>query len=107
MSSAALAVSTKASMILNVCLTFGLFIVGHQLGALVHLLIGEGGSVGFLAALILRIIPNFEFLNYASDIAFGKIVPMSLVGQLVLYTLGWVAAFLLLANALFEQRELT
>lgn len=106
LAAAAVAVSTKASMILNVCITFSLFILGHQAGYFVHLLTAETETPSRVALLLLRLIPNFEFLNYASDIAFDKIVPMILVGQLALYTIGWVVVFLLLANILFARREL-
>jgi ABC-type transport system involved in multi-copper enzyme maturation permease subunit len=106
LASAALAISTRVSMIPNVCLTFMLFILGHQSGYLVHLLTGKEAGHGLLTTLLLRIIPNFEFLNYASDIAFGKEVPLSLVGMLLLYAAAWVGMFLLVAQVLFEQREL-
>jgi len=105
LASFALAVSTKASMILNVSMTFSLFILGHQAGYFVRMLAAESKALSSLALLVLRIIPNFELLNYASDIAFDKIVPISLIGQLALYTVGWVAAFVLLAGILFERRE--
>jgi len=106
LTSFALAVSTKASMILNVCTTFSLFILGHQAGYLIHLLSGGSETQSPLMLLLLRIIPNFELLNYASDIAFDEIVPIKLVVPLALYTFGWIATFLLLADILFEQREL-
>jgi ABC-type transport system involved in multi-copper enzyme maturation permease subunit len=106
LAAAALAISTRASMILNVCITFSLFILGHQAGYFVHLFTDETETPSRFAVLLLRLIPNFEFLNYASDIAFGKIVPTGLVGQLALYTAGWIAIFLLLANILFAKREL-
>ena len=104
LAAAALAVSTRLSMILNVCLIFSLFILGHQVGTLVDVL--AGGHSGILVTLVHRLIPNFEFLNYASDIAFDKLVPISLVGQLALYTAGWIGIFLLLAIWLFDQREI-
>jgi len=106
LTSFALAVSTKASMILNVCATFSLFILGHQAGYLIHLVSGGSEAQFFPTLLLLRIIPNFELLNYASDIAFDQIVPIKLVVQLAMYTLGWITWFLLLANILFAQREL-
>ena len=82
------------------------FILGHQAGYLIHLLSGSSETQSPLMLLLLRIIPNFELLNYASDIAFDEIVPIKLVVLLALYTFGWIATFLLLANILFEQREL-
>ena len=104
LAAAALAVSTRLSMILNVCLTFGLFVLGHQAGYLVHRLTGsQSGPVARIASMA---VPNFELLNYASDIAFGKIVPIHLMGLSALYALGWVTVFLLAAIALFSQREI-
>ncbi|HUW34736.1 MAG TPA: ABC transporter permease subunit [Planctomycetota bacterium] len=104
LSSAALAVSTRASMILNVCITLSLFVLGHQVGYFLHIL--SAADTGLLPEIVRRIVPNFELLNYASDIAFDKIVPIRLIGQLIAYTVGWIAVFLLLAIALFDQREI-
>ncbi|HUS59479.1 MAG TPA: ABC transporter permease subunit [Planctomycetota bacterium] len=104
LAAAALAVSTRLSMIFNACLTLGLFILGHQIGYLVHSLTGSQTALG--AKIVLAIVPNFELLNYASDIAFDKVVPMHLVGFLALYTVGWIGVFLLAAIALFDQREI-
>lgn len=105
LTSAAVAISTRVSMILNVCITLSLFIVGHQIGYFMHILSG-GDQPGVIATLVRRLVPNFEFLNYASDIAFGKVVPITLVEQSALYTLGWVAVFLALAVVLFDEREI-
>ena len=104
LSSAAVAVSTRASMILNVCITLSLFVLGHQIGYLLHIL--SAAHISLLPEVVRRIVPNFELLNYASDIAFDKIVPIHLIGQLIAYTAGWIAVFLLLAIALFDQREI-
>jgi len=104
LAAAALAVSTRLSMILNVCLTFSLFVLGHQAGYIVHLLVGrESGTVARISSMA---VPNFELLNYASDIAFDKIVPIHLIGLSALYAVGWVAVFLFAAIALFSQREI-
>lgn len=105
LASAALAVSTRVSMILNVCISLSLFILGHQIGYLTHIL-SAGGEPGFIATLVRRIVPNFEFLNYASDIAFGKIIPITLIEELTIYTVGWVAVFLAFAVLLFREREI-
>ena len=104
LTSAALAVSTRVSMVLNVCLTFSLFILGHQVGYLMRVLTGAQDT--FMANLVHRVVPNFELLNYASDFAFDKVVPITLVGQLAFYAVGWIAIFLLIAIALFDQREI-
>jgi len=104
LSSAAVAASTRASMIVNVCITLSLFVLGHQIGYLLHIL--SAANVSFLPEVARRTVPNFELLNYASDIAFDRIVPIHLIGQLIAYTIGWVTVFLLLAIALFDQREI-
>jgi len=105
LTSAAVAFSTRVTMIFNVCLTFSLFIVGHQAGHLITLLSGTK-EVAVPGLILRRILPNFEFLNYASDIAFDKIVPNHLIWNLTIYSALWVAVFLLFAMALFDQREI-
>lgn len=104
LTSAAVAFSTRVTMIFNVCLTFSLFIVGHQAGYLIMLLSGTK-EANFPSLILRRILPNFEFLNYASDIAFDKVVPNHLIWNLTIYSAIWVAVFLLFAMALFDQRE--
>jgi len=106
LASAAVAASTRVSMILNVCLTFSLFVIGHQGVFFLNIISGHAKTGSFIFTVASRVLPNLEFLNHASDIAFDKVIPMSLMGQLALYSVGWVAVFLLIASILFERREL-
>lgn len=104
----AVAISTRLPMVVNMTACFAIFVVGHLTPILV---LAEGGGqavevVRFVGQLIATVLPALEWFNMQGAVATGSFVPPDYLGYATLYSLSFVAAAILLAFILFEDRDL-
>ena len=101
------ALSTRLPMILNVAISFGLFIVASISGPLAEYLRVKNSSVVPIAKFFYYILPNFQSNTETySAIGLGNEVPWSLVGLTVIYSALYIGAAIAAAVLLFQDREL-
>jgi hypothetical protein len=99
-----LAVSTRLPLIANFTITFAVFVLGHLTPQLVHS--NEFEPVVFVGTLIATVLPVLDYFNVYAGIAGGKQVPWDYLGIATLYCALYCSITLLLALALFEDRDL-
>ncbi|MGC1273467.1 MAG: ABC-2 transporter permease [Planctomycetaceae bacterium] len=104
----AVAISTRLPMVVNMTACFAIFVVGHLTPILVQ---AEGGGqavevVRFVGQLIATVLPALEWFSMQGAVATGRLVPPDYLGFAALYSASFVAAAILLAFILFEDRDL-
>jgi ABC-type transport system involved in multi-copper enzyme maturation permease subunit len=99
--------STFTSVAFNIALSFLIYIVGHLIGYLDHII--EHAS-GFFLGVIMRIlqiiIPNFENFNVKHLIVLNLNVPTSYVVKTMSYGLLYIAIMLSIAYVFFNEKEI-
>jgi hypothetical protein len=100
------AISTRLSMLANLTICTAIYVVGHLLPLLVQSGVGEFAIVQFMGQLFATILPVLEHFNIYGAVAAGKDVPLSYLGWVGVYTLVYVTIAMLLALALFDDRDL-
>jgi ABC-type transport system involved in multi-copper enzyme maturation permease subunit len=106
MSAISVAISTRMPMVVNMVTCLAIFIVGHLTPSLVRGNLGRLELVTFLARVIATVLPAVENYNVEAAIVTRSLVPASYVGLAALYSAAYVAAAVLLAFILFEDRDL-
>jgi hypothetical protein len=106
MSAISVAISTRMPMVVNMVTCLAIFVVGHLTPSLVRSNLGRLELVTFLARVIATVLPAVENYNVEAAIVTRSIVPASYVGYTSLYSAAYVAAAVLLAFILFEDRDL-
>jgi len=106
MSAISVAISTRMPMVVNMVTCLAIFVVGHLTPILVRGNLGRLELVTFLARVIATILPAVENYNVEAAIVTRSVVPASYVGFAALYSAAYVAAAVLLAFILFEDRDL-
>jgi ABC-type transport system involved in multi-copper enzyme maturation permease subunit len=105
MAAVSVAISTRLPMLPNMITCFAVFVIGHLTPVLVI-----GGKlnvfVKFFANLIATLLPALDNLNMSPAISTGKSIPIQYVGLNAVYTTAYVAAAILVAFLLFEDRDL-
>ena len=104
------ALSTRLPMILNVALSFGLYILANISTPVMDFLrqkLAEGGVGLFFARVFYYILPNFNSgTEVFSAIGLGLPVSSALVGWTIVYSLVYIVAAISVAVYLFQDREL-
>lgn len=101
------ALSTRLPMILNVSISFALFVLSNMSGPLTDYLAEKQAAFASLARVFYYILPNLgSTVEVNSGIGLGKAVPGVFLGWSLLYALLYVTAALGLAVFLFQDREL-
>jgi len=101
------ALSTRLPMILNVSISFGLFVIASISGPVVDYLGEKKSSVVPVAKFFYYILPNFQSNTETySAIGLGRDVPWGLVGLTVMYSALYMGAAISVAILLFQDREL-
>jgi len=101
------ALSTRLPMILNVSISFGLFIIASISGPLVDYLKQQESAALPIARVFYYILPNFQSNTETySAIGLGRAVPWELVAITVVYSVLYIGASMGAAVLLFEDREL-
>ncbi len=100
------AISTRLPLLANISICFAIYAFGHLVPLLVQA--GEGNleTVKFVAQFIATVLPVLDHFNIQAAIATGKGVPLTYLGLATLYCGLYCGMALLLALALFEDRDL-
>jgi ABC-type transport system involved in multi-copper enzyme maturation permease subunit len=106
MSSISVAISTRVPMVVNMVTCLAVFVVGHLTPSLVRGNLGKLELVTFMAKVISTILPAVENFNVEAAIATSAVVPAGYIGAMAAYSAAYIAAAILLAFMLFEDRDL-
>ena len=106
MAAISVAISTRLPMLVNVTSCLAIFVVGHLTPVLVQSSLRNVPFVKFIAQLLATILPALDNYNMSAAIAMDQTIPANYVGYNGLYSLCYVAAIILLAFILFEDRDL-
>jgi ABC-type transport system involved in multi-copper enzyme maturation permease subunit len=106
MSAISVAISTRLPMVVNMVTCLAIFVVGHLTPSLVRSNLGKLELVTFLSRVIATILPAVENYNVEAAIVTGAPVDARYVGFAALYSAAYIAAAVLLAFILFEDRDL-
>ncbi len=106
MSAISVAISTRLPMVVNMVTCLAIFVVGHLTPSLVRSNLGKLELVTFLARVIATVLPAVENYNVEAAIVTGSLVEAKYVGFAALYSAAYIAAAVLLAFILFEDRDL-
>lgn len=102
------AISTRLPMMANFIISFSIYVLGHLTPLMVQsAVVNEAFEpVVFIGRLIATIFPVLENLNIQAAVAGGREVPLVYLGWAFLYSLLYGVIAMLLALALFEDRDL-
>ena len=106
LTSITVALSTRLAMLPNLIICISIYVVGHLLPLLVHSTIGEIALVRFMSQLAATLLPVLEYFNYYGAITSGNTMPLSLFAWTACYALIYITIAMLLALAMFEDRDL-
>lgn len=106
MSAISVAISTRVPMVVNMVTCLAIFVVGHLTPSLVRGNLGKLELVTFFARVIATVLPAVDVYNVEAAIVTGSVVPVNYLGYAALYSAAYVAAAVLLAFILFEDRDL-
>src|SRR5262249_59105893 len=106
MSAISVAISTRMPMVVNMVTCLAIFVVGHLTPSLVRGNLGRLELVTFLARVIATVLPAIEVYNVEAAVVTGALVPEKYLGYAGLYSMAYIAAAVLLAFILFEDRDL-
>jgi ABC-type transport system involved in multi-copper enzyme maturation permease subunit len=106
MSAISVAISTRMPMVVNMVTCLAIFVVGHLTPNLVRSNFGRLELVTFLARVIATILPAVGNYDVEAAIVTGSVVHASYLGLASLYSAAYIAAAVLLAFILFEDRDL-
>jgi ABC-type transport system involved in multi-copper enzyme maturation permease subunit len=106
MSAISVAISTRVPMVVNMVTCLTIFVVGHLTPTLVRTNLGRLELVTFTARVIATILPAVDVYNVEAAIVQGAVVKPQYLGLVALYTGFYIAAAVLLAFILFEDRDL-
>ena len=102
------AVATRLPMVVNLVVCFAVFVIGN----LTPMMVAQADTliqnefVAFVARLIATALPSLESFNIYAALARGGSVPPAYLGVSLLYGIAYVAATILVAFILFEDRDL-
>ena len=100
------AISTRLPMIVNMVVTFTIFVLGHLSGVIVKQAGERLEQVEFVARLLSTILPSLGSYKTDTSIATSTMVPAEYLGYASVYTCCYILAAILFAFILFEDRDL-
>jgi ABC-type transport system involved in multi-copper enzyme maturation permease subunit len=106
MSAISVAISTRAPMVVNMVTCLAVFVVGHLTPSLVRGNVGRLELVTFVAKVIAAVLPAVENFNVEAAIVTGRVVKEEYLMYVTGYSAAYIAAMILLAFILFEDRDL-
>ena len=106
LASISVAISTRLSILANLIICMGIYVIGHLLPLFVQSSVGEFAIVKFMGQLFATILPVLEHFNIYGAIAAGQHVPLSYIAWVGGYSLIYITIAMLLALALFDDRDL-
>ena len=106
LASISVAISTRLSILANLIICMGIYVVGHLLPLFVQSSVGEFAIVQFMGQLFATVLPVLEHFNIYGAIVAGQQVPLSYIAWVGVYSLIYISIAMLLALALFDDRDL-
>jgi ABC-type transport system involved in multi-copper enzyme maturation permease subunit len=106
LASISVAISTRLSMLPNLIICTSIYALGHLGPLIVNSSAGQFEIVSFVGRLIAVVLPMLDHLNIQAAIAAGREVPLDYLGWALAYCLLYSTISMLLALALFEDRDL-
>jgi ABC-type transport system involved in multi-copper enzyme maturation permease subunit len=100
------ALSTRLPMLANFIICFAIYVLGHLTPLIVQTSVNEFEPVRFVAQLIATVLPVLDHFNIQAAVAAGVSVPHQYLGAALLYCIIYSTIAMLLALALFEDRDL-
>ena len=106
LASISVAISTKLPMLPNLIICTSIYVLGHMVPTLVNSSVGKFEIVQFVGQLIAIVLPVLDHLNIQASIAAGTTVPLAYLGWAAAYCVLYSTIAMLVALALFEDRDL-
>lgn len=106
MTAVSVAISTRLPMLMNIVTCFAIFVIGHLTPVLVESTFAGIAPVQLLAQFFATVLPSLESFNMSAAVATGIDIPLSYIGLSAAYSAAYIAAAVLLAFILFEDRDL-
>jgi ABC-type transport system involved in multi-copper enzyme maturation permease subunit len=106
MAAISVALSTRLPMVANLLVCSSIYVLGHLAPLIVNSSYGEFAIVEFFGQFIATIFPNLDHFNIQAAIAGGADVPGSYLWWALVYCVLFCLGAMLLALALFEDRDL-
>ncbi|MCC7087399.1 MAG: hypothetical protein IT427_20545 [Pirellulales bacterium] len=107
MTSISVAISTRLSMLPNLIISFSIYALGNLAPMLVQSKVDDPtGIVRFVGHFLATILPVLENFDIQAGVSSNRGVPWSYVGLAVVYCFLYSTVAMLLALALFEDRDL-
>ena len=100
------AISTRLPMLANLTICLAIYVVGHLVPLFVQSSVGEFTIVQFMGQLFATILPVLENFNVYAAVAAGQDVPTSYLWWVAGYSAIYITIAMLLALALFDDRDL-
>lgn len=100
------AISTRVPMLVNVTTCLTIFVIGHLTTVMVQSTLRDNVLVLLFARVLSTVLPTLESFNMDAAIATGRTIPAEYIGWAAAYCAAYVAASILLAFILFEDRDL-
>ena len=100
------AISTRLPMLPNAMICFSIYVAGHLTPLIVQSSLGNFEPVQFVGQFIATVFPVLEYFNSDAAVAAGRTVPISYLGVSLLYCALYSTIAMLLALALFEDRDI-
>lgn len=105
MSSIAVALSTRLSMVPNLLICATIYVLGHLAPVFANAF-GDSRLVAFFGQFIATVLPNLEDFNVQAAVSTGEPIPLVYVGWAAIYCALYSTVAMLLALLLFEDRDL-
>lgn len=104
--SISVAISTRLPILPNLLICVSIYSLGHLVPLLVNSTVGQLEYVQFIGQLFALILPVLEYYNVSAAIYGGGDVPLSYMAWALLYSVIYVTIVMMIALALFEDRDL-
>jgi hypothetical protein len=106
LTSISVAISTRLPMLANLIVCVAVYALGHLVPMLVNSSVGKFEIVRFVGQLIATVMPVLDHLNIQAPIAAGTPVPLDYLAWAMAYCVLYTTIAMLVALALFEDRDL-
>ena len=106
LASISVAISTRLSILANLIICMGIYVVGHLLPLFVQSSVGEFAIVQFMGQLFATVLPVLEYFNIYGAIVSGQQVPLTYIAWVGVYSLIYITIAMLFALTLFDDRDL-
>ena len=106
MTAIAVAIATRLPMLANLIVCSSIYVLGHLVPMLVQSSVGRFEIVRFVGTFFATVLPVLDHFNIQAAVAGGVPVPMEYLGWAFLYCVLYSGIAMLLALAMFEDRDL-